>query len=114
MKAKGLFICFLEPNIDMKFYVRYDFWKGVSDAANKKGITLITFVGDEIQESTSNDKRTNFVYELIDITFFDGVLVWSSALSNQVGAGEFENFSKRFSSLPIVDLEPKINDKLSS
>ena len=80
----------------------------------KNGIKLITFIGDEIQKSTSNDKRTNFVYELIDITFFDGVLVWSSALSNQVDVKEFENFSKRFSSLPIVDLEPKINDKLSS
>ena len=110
MKNKDITVGMIYPNLEMKYAVRYEFWKGVSDAARKFGINLITFVGNEIQKSSSSNQRANFIYDFIHLDTFNGLLVWASGLANQIGMKEFDNYCTRFSPLPLVDLESKPKD----
>ncbi len=112
MQKNKLTIGLIYPCLDM-YQVRYNFWKGISDSAVKHNVNIITYIGDELQKP-NYPQKSNFIYNLVSSKKVDGLILWRSALSNQIGLSQCKSYFDKFKPLPIIDLEPIPNNKFES
>jgi two-component system sensor histidine kinase/response regulator len=79
-------------------------WRGIVDAAQRQGANLLTFAGGVLGPSSVTGYR-GVIYDCVNKTNVDGLVVMSSALSSFVGLGTLQAFcEERYLSLPIVSL----------
>src|SRR5437899_1535249 len=83
-------------------------WLGAADAARAQGVTLLTFVGRELAQPHAFEAQANAVYDLIDPGRLDGLVVWTTAISQFVGRERLLEFLGRFGGLPMVSVEQSL------
>ncbi|MBN1430910.1 MAG: substrate-binding domain-containing protein, partial [Anaerolineae bacterium] len=82
----------------------YDLWLGVLDTANSHGARLISFPGRRFQDARQFYAQANTIYDLITPRRVDGLVMWSSAIGNNVGREAMQGFCDRFRPLPLVSI----------
>jgi DNA-binding LacI/PurR family transcriptional regulator len=80
-------------------------WLGAVDAAREHGVSLVTFVGRELESPLGFDAHANAIYDLVGAETVDGVILWSTALQLFAGPERLHTFSGRFEPLPLVSME---------
>jgi DNA-binding LacI/PurR family transcriptional regulator len=79
--------------------------RGAASASQHAGVDLVCLAGGVVGDARQDHRSLrNFLFELIDPTTFDGVLVMGGALGNQLGIPAFSEWMRRFSALPMVSL----------
>ncbi|MBN1410088.1 MAG: substrate-binding domain-containing protein [Spirochaetales bacterium] len=79
-------------------------WKGIMDAAVKRSATLLFFVGKRFESPFENEIHQNQIYKFVDVTQLDGIISFSTALSNLCGANRIAEFLNQFREIPIVSI----------
>jgi diguanylate cyclase (GGDEF)-like protein len=100
--GKRLTIGFMTPQIDATYNTLL--WHGVSDAAKEKDINVVIFEGKMFNSSRFHEYGGNCIYELINPLQLDGLILATGTLINHIGISCFENYVKRFSSIPRVSV----------
>lgn len=77
-------------------------WKGVVDEARKRDINLITFVGGELESPNRDESIKNIIYDQVDHTCIDGLIVISSTLSSRINDDKMLDFLDRYKGIPLV------------
>jgi DNA-binding LacI/PurR family transcriptional regulator len=79
--------------------------RGAASAAQHAGVELWCFAGGVVGDPRKDPRSLrNFLFDLIDKTELDGVLVMGGSLGNQLGIPAFSEWMRRFSGLPMVSL----------
>lgn len=106
---KGLFkhparptIGFLINQLDGRY--QPPIWYGVADACEKADANCIIFAGKALASPYIDEWRHNLVYELVNPSRLDGLVIASGNLSNFVGHEAFDSFIKPLSGIPIVSI----------
>jgi DNA-binding LacI/PurR family transcriptional regulator len=83
--------------------------RGAAGAAQQAGVGLWCLAGGVITDD-GNDPRgvRNFVFDLLRPGDFDGILVLSGSLGNQLGVAAFSEWLKRFQGVSIVSVGVEI------
>lgn len=82
----------------------YDLWLGALDTANRHGARLIGFPGRRFRDSRQFHAQANVIYELITPERVDGLVIWSSAIGNNISHEDIQEFCERFHPLPVVSI----------
>lgn len=82
----------------------YDLWLGALDTANAHGARLISFPGRRFQDARQSHAQANVLYELVTPERVDGLVIWSSAIGNNVTREAMQAFCDRFRPLPVVSI----------
>jgi len=77
-------------------------WKGIADEARGREVNLITFVGGEIDSPNREESIKNIIYDQIDHSCIDGLIVISSTLSSRISLDEMLRFLDRYKGIPLV------------
>jgi len=100
-------ICYLAANIEAR--VGQEIWSGVSAAAKDYQINLVSIPGGCLRDTRDYTEQRNILYDLIDNQNIDGVISWTSTLSNYIDSNEILHFhKKRFPGLPIIGIGMEI------
>jgi signal transduction histidine kinase/DNA-binding LacI/PurR family transcriptional regulator len=79
-------------------------WTGVADAARRRDVNLICFVGEKLRDPNGFLAQANVLYDLVDPSLIDGLLIWASALSSFVERQECMAFVEGYHPLPTISL----------
>lgn len=77
---------------------------GAAAEAQRRGVTLLALPGGILGGKTRNGVTRNYVYDLVRPSHFDGVIVLSGTLGNQLGATAVSEMIAAFGDLPIVSI----------
>ncbi|MEO7033490.1 MAG: substrate-binding domain-containing protein [Polyangiaceae bacterium] len=79
--------------------------QGAASVAQQHGLELWCLAGGVVGK-TSNDPRCarNFLFDLLRPGDFDGILVLSGSLGNQLGVAAFDEWLKRYDGVPMVSM----------
>src|SRR2546427_5997139 len=80
-------------------------WLGALDSARQHGVSLIAFVGRELESPEGFDRHANSVFDLVGSERLDGLIVWTSALGVYAGEERVRELCARFEPLPLVSVE---------
>jgi signal transduction histidine kinase/DNA-binding LacI/PurR family transcriptional regulator/AraC-like DNA-binding protein len=83
-------------------------WRSVAAACAALDANLVTFDGGLLRPQADPGERANFLFDLVDPRWIDGLLVWSSAIDWFVPPDEMEAFCRRFEPLPIVSIGRRV------
>lgn len=79
--------------------------RGAAQASEHAHVELVCVAGGVVGDGALDHRSLrNFVFDAVDPKRFDGVLVLSGALGNQVGVDALERWERRFSGVPLVNL----------
>lgn len=79
--------------------------RGAANAAQHAQVELICFAGGVVGDPQKDHRsQRNFLFDLIELKDFDGILVLGGSLGNQLGVQVFSDWMKRFLPLPLVSL----------
>jgi diguanylate cyclase (GGDEF)-like protein len=83
-----------------------DLWKGVTRRARECGIDVVTFAGGVLRDlrGLRLQSARNFVYDLIDPEYLDGLLIFTGAMNESADEAEVRAFCARFQPCPMVSL----------
>ncbi|MFN2271328.1 MAG: substrate-binding domain-containing protein [Anaerolineae bacterium] len=84
--------------------VGHAIWTGVADAARRRDVNLICFVGEKLHDPNGFLAQANVLYDLVDPRVADGLLIWASALSSFVEQQECAAFIKSYHPIPTISL----------
>jgi DNA-binding LacI/PurR family transcriptional regulator len=79
-------------------------WSGVVDAAQARGVNLISFPGHALQDPREFQAQANIVYELVDTETVHGVIAWTSSIANYVGEEAITAFCAHYQDVPFVSI----------
>src|SRR6476660_5195231 len=79
-------------------------WRGVVDAAERHGVNLVCFPGGDLRTSDGVEAQRNVIYDLVEPARMDGLISWSSTITESVEPADIRNFHQRYRSLPVVSL----------
>lgn len=79
-------------------------WPGVLDAALSGNANLICYPGGRLHASADFEAQRNILYHLPDTEQLDGLISWTSALTDAVVPAEVIDLHQRYAPLPIVTL----------
>ena len=79
-------------------------WTGVANAARKRNVNLICFVGEKLHNPNGFLAQANVLYSLVDPHRIDGVVIWTSTIGLYVDHQEIMTFVESYRPLPIVSL----------
>jgi signal transduction histidine kinase/DNA-binding LacI/PurR family transcriptional regulator/AraC-like DNA-binding protein len=83
---------------------RSSLWPGIADTIQAQDGNLLCFSGGYLRDPHDYSTRGNRVYDLIDKSRLDGLIVWTSSLSSYVGQDSIRSFCDRYRPLPIVSI----------
>jgi signal transduction histidine kinase/DNA-binding LacI/PurR family transcriptional regulator/AraC-like DNA-binding protein len=95
-------IGYLAPRIGNNVSEAY--WRGVVDAAEKRGANLICFAGDQLRDAAGFSSPANVVYDLASPQVLDGLVSWASSVGGMLKDEEVARFHLRYHPLPIVSI----------
>jgi DNA-binding LacI/PurR family transcriptional regulator len=79
--------------------------KGAASAAQQEGLELWCLAGGVVASAPKDPSCVrNFLFDLLQPSDFDGILVLSGSLGNHLGVPAFEEWLKRFRGVPMVSL----------
>jgi signal transduction histidine kinase/DNA-binding LacI/PurR family transcriptional regulator len=79
-------------------------WTGIADSAKRRDVNLICFVGEKLRDPNGFLAQANVLYDLVDPTLIDGLIIWASAISSFVDQQECAAFIKGYHPLPTINL----------
>ena len=83
--------------------------RGAASAAQQAGVALWCLAGGVISDAPKDPRGArNFLFDLLRPGDFDGILVLSGSLSNQLGIVEFTTWLNRYRGMPIVSVGVEI------
>jgi len=88
-------------------------YSGITDAARDLDFNIVCITGDSINNPERFKSSANFIYKLIDKTFFDGLISWTSTIGSifmpkdEVQKFYYENFKD----IPLVSIGIKIKNQ---
>ncbi|NLD91465.1 MAG: substrate-binding domain-containing protein [Fibrobacter sp.] len=100
----GLLINELDIRDDLELGYQSLFWKGVDAEAKKLDINVISFLGGEIRSHFEYQRKRNVIYEHINTSRLDGLIVVTTILGNFITTEELNSFLMKYSALPIVSV----------
>jgi len=77
---------------------------GAAEEAARRGVVLVAVPGGILGGTTRNGVHRNYVYRLIGSPQFDGAIVLSGTLGNQLGAGAITKLIEGFGDIPVVSI----------
>ncbi|MBN2002546.1 MAG: SpoIIE family protein phosphatase [Anaerolineae bacterium] len=80
-------------------------WLGVHDGAKEHDANLICFAGSSLRSPFWFHAQSNVLYELINPTQLDGLILWTAGFDNYVSQEEVLEFCAKYHPLPIVCAE---------
>lgn len=79
--------------------------RGISRAAEPNNVQLVCLAGGVVGNGSSDPRsRRNFLFDLIDVRQFEGIIALSGSLGTQLGVTGFSQFLQRFRGRPLVNL----------
>jgi len=85
-------------------------WSCFAKTAEALGADLFIFPGGKLQAPQDWEYLRNPVYSLVSAENLEGLIIWSSSIRYNQFQGEFDEFHRRFFSLPLVTLAYKVPD----
>ncbi len=79
-------------------------WTNVMDAAQSRGVNVLNIVGARLRSSAKQRKPEQVMFDLIDPSLLDGLVVFSEMLYHFVSVTELKQFLSRFGSLPMTSI----------
>jgi sigma-B regulation protein RsbU (phosphoserine phosphatase) len=79
-------------------------WNGVLDAVQEADANLICYPGRDLESTRGFDRQANVIFDLIDPSLVDGLVLSSSVLSNYAGLEGCKRFCQRYRSLPLASI----------
>jgi signal transduction histidine kinase/DNA-binding LacI/PurR family transcriptional regulator len=79
-------------------------WAGIADAARKRDVNLICFVGEKLHDPNGFLAQANVLYDLVDPSRIDGLVIWTSTIGLYVDYQEIMAFVEGYRPLPTVSL----------
>jgi DNA-binding LacI/PurR family transcriptional regulator len=86
----------------------YSMWQGVVDAAQKRDVNVICFVGLNLHSPYGFEAQANMIYDLVSAEKLDGLVIMAGAIAQFVRPEEKRAFIERYRPLPIVTLESHV------
>ena len=83
---------------------RSSLWPGIAEPLQAHGGNLLCFTGGTLHDPHDFSTQGNLVYDFIDVSRLDGLIIWSSSLSSYVGLDSLRRFCDRYRPLPIVSI----------
>ena len=83
-------------------------WSGVIDTASKYKINIFCYTGRYLQKS-GHYRQPNIIYEQINSSKLDGLVVWTPFLIRQADKKAVSDFFQRFSHIPVISAGLKID-----
>ena len=83
---------------------RSSLWPGIAEPLQAYGGNLLCFTGGTLHDPHNFSAQGNIVYDFIDVSRLDGLIIWSSSLSSYVGYDTLRRFCDRYRPLPIVSI----------
>jgi PAS domain S-box-containing protein len=90
----------------------YTVWQGVDDTAAERGVSLVSFMARDLGSTVDFDAQGNVLYDLASPEMLDGVVVWTTGLTNYQGPDGIRRILHHFGSLPVVTLEGGAPDEI--
>ena len=79
--------------------------RGISRAAEPNNVQLVCLAGGVVGNGGSDPRsKRNFLFDLVDVRQFEGIIALSGSLGTQLGVAGFAQFLQRFRGRPIVNL----------
>jgi DNA-binding LacI/PurR family transcriptional regulator len=79
--------------------------QGASSAAQQDGLELWCLAGGVVTNAPGDPRGVrNFLFDLLDPSDFDGILVLSGSLGTQLGVAAFDRWLQRYSAVPMVSV----------
>lgn len=79
-------------------------WLGVVDAAAKHDVNLICFPGSSLRVSEGFKVQRNVLYDLVNPDRLNGLVSWSSTITESLDPRDVVTFHQRYQMLPMVNL----------
>ena len=79
-------------------------WEGISSAAEKRGIGLLSFLGSRLHSPIPQEASSNRIYSLANGENLDGLIIISSAISSYIGHDDVKSLFSQRKNLPQVSL----------
>ncbi len=87
-----------------------EIWESLVSKAKEVDLDLLFFVGRSLNSPYETEIPQNFIYEIPDKSFIDGLIIFSGTLANFMSKNEFETFLKKFKDIPSVSLFLEIKE----
>ncbi len=79
-------------------------WPGILDAAAAGNVNLICFPGGRLHAAEPAEAMRNVIYQQVDSSQLDGLVIWTSALAGAATPQEVVDFHQAYHTIPLVDL----------
>jgi signal transduction histidine kinase/DNA-binding LacI/PurR family transcriptional regulator len=79
-------------------------WEGVADAARRRDVNLICFAGERLCDPNGFLAQANVIYDLVNSSCIDGLVIWTSTIGLYVDYQEIMDFAESYRPLPTVSL----------
>ncbi|MBN2656555.1 MAG: GGDEF domain-containing protein [Spirochaetales bacterium] len=86
------------------------FWRYLEDWASGKGVRLIFITGKALHAENKRDRIQNYTYGLLRNRQYDGLLVFSGSLGNDVESEKLEDFLTALEDVPLVSINSTMKD----
>jgi DNA-binding LacI/PurR family transcriptional regulator/GAF domain-containing protein len=86
----------------------YSMWLGVVDAARKRDVNVICFMGLCLHSPNGFEAQANVIYDLVSAEKLDGLVIMAGTIGQFVWPEERRAFIERYHPLPIVTLESDV------
>ena len=85
-------------------------WLGVANAAQRRDVNLICFVGERLRDPNGFMAQANVLYDLVNPSCIDGLVIWTSTIGLYVDHQEILDFIASYHPLPRVSLGTVVED----
>ncbi|MBN1977275.1 MAG: substrate-binding domain-containing protein [Anaerolineae bacterium] len=85
-------------------------WLGVANAARRRDANLVCFVGERLRDPNGFIAQANVLYDLVDPSCIDGLVIWTSTIGLYVDHQEILDFIASYHPLPRVSLGTVVED----
>ncbi|MCX7821757.1 MAG: substrate-binding domain-containing protein [Brevinematales bacterium] len=81
-----------------------EIWESLISEAKKLDVDILFFVGRSLNSPYETEIPQNFIYEIPEQSFLDGLVIFSGTLGNFMQKEELERYLDKFKNLPSVSL----------
>ena len=81
----------------------YSMWQGVVDAARKRDVNVVCFVGLWLDSPYGFEAQANVIYDLVSAERLDGLVIMAGAITQQTMQRGFHVLTETETSIPYSD-----------